>query len=96
MSSMAIMTAIASGWFSKRQTEDMVGWMKFIAVTDGWLHDKHPGKDQFLCHIATSRESGLVLDVERAGSCGTYRTRMLFYFVDVPYETVLHLFHSFT
>ena len=54
---MAIMTAIASGWFSKRQTEDMIGWTKFIAVTDGWLHDKHPGKDQLTAHIAMSRES---------------------------------------
>ena len=64
---MAIMTAIASGWFSKRQTEDMVGWMKFIAVTDGWLHDKHPGKDQFDCPYC--HESGEWVGI-RCGTCG--------------------------
>ncbi len=41
-------------------------------------------------HIAMSRESGLVLDVERAGNCGTYRTRMLFYFVDVPASMIYY------
>ena len=53
--------------FSRRQNEDMVGWMKFIAVKDGWLHDKHPGKDQFDCPYCN--ESGEWVGI-RCGTCG--------------------------
>ena len=38
-----------------------------IAVKDGWLHDKHPGKDQFDCPYCN--ESGEWVGI-RCGTCG--------------------------
>ena len=40
---------------------------EYVHVKDGWLHDKHPGKDQFDCPYCN--ESGEWVGI-RCGTCG--------------------------
>ena len=46
---MCLSAAMACAWFSEKQCRDLAGWLKYMAHSSGWLHDKNPGKDKFDC-----------------------------------------------